>query len=381
MADRIRIWTVDENEGRESALPLEELTSTETEQRLEELLVTSPDLLAPGLSLIGRQVMTAGGPLDLLGINGAGRLVLFELKRGTLTRDAVAQILDYASDLRGRDPDEFAGLVEENSGKNGIVRIDDFSDWYRGEFPDVSDPPPTDLGLVLLGLGVDEAALRMVNYLVESGLDIQLVTFQAFRSGSQILLTRKAETVAPKSRSGDGSRSTKRENRRILEQLAESQGVGSLLVEVADFLENLIPGYRWPGKTAFTFSLQERTAEGRPSYRAYAAVYVDRKERGRVLFSLNDRAIHAAPLAVERVVSEVPEAQRTSDSWMPFMLPITVESWPGLRGSIQDLVDSVIEAWREDAKRQETDAESGDSDETSQAIDYPTAEIKESRGD
>ena len=139
MADRIRIWTVDENEGRESALPLEELTSTETEQRLEELLVTSPDLLAPGLSLIGRQVMTAGGPLDLLGINGAGRLVLFELKRGTLTRDAVAQILDYASDLRGRDPDEFAGLVEENSGKNGIVRIDDFSDWYRGEFPDVSD--------------------------------------------------------------------------------------------------------------------------------------------------------------------------------------------------------------------------------------------------
>ena len=52
-----------------------------------------------GLTLIGRQVSTDGGTLDLLGIDADGRLVVFELKRGTLTRDAGAQVRDYASDL------------------------------------------------------------------------------------------------------------------------------------------------------------------------------------------------------------------------------------------------------------------------------------------
>ena len=44
--------------------PLEEQRTTETEQRIEELLVTSPDVLMPDLTLIGRQAQTAGGPLD-----------------------------------------------------------------------------------------------------------------------------------------------------------------------------------------------------------------------------------------------------------------------------------------------------------------------------
>ena len=45
----------------------EAVDNTETEKSLEDLLVTSPDLLMPGLTLIGRQVPTDGGPLDLLG--------------------------------------------------------------------------------------------------------------------------------------------------------------------------------------------------------------------------------------------------------------------------------------------------------------------------
>ena len=51
------------------------------------------------LTLVGRQTPTEGGPLDLLGVDGDGKLVVFELKRGTLLRDAVAQILDYASPI------------------------------------------------------------------------------------------------------------------------------------------------------------------------------------------------------------------------------------------------------------------------------------------
>ena len=96
---KIQLWSVERAEGKLSATAVESVDNTETEQDLEDLLVASPDLLMEGLTLIGRQVATAGGPLDLLGIDADGRLVVFELKRGTLTRDAVAQALDYASDL------------------------------------------------------------------------------------------------------------------------------------------------------------------------------------------------------------------------------------------------------------------------------------------
>ena len=39
-------------------------------------------MLMPGLQLVGRQLTTANGSLDLLGIDSEGRLVVFELKPG-----------------------------------------------------------------------------------------------------------------------------------------------------------------------------------------------------------------------------------------------------------------------------------------------------------
>ena len=88
-----------------------------------------PDLLIPGLRLVGRQTPTEGGPLDLLGVDEDGRLVVFELKRGTLSRDAVAQIIDYASDLDAKSDDEVAEHIAVHSGVGGVGEIDDFEAW------------------------------------------------------------------------------------------------------------------------------------------------------------------------------------------------------------------------------------------------------------
>ena len=59
-----------------------------------------------------------------------GRLVVFELKRGTLSRDAVAQIIDYASDLDAKTDIALAEHIAANSGVSGIERIEDFEEWY-----------------------------------------------------------------------------------------------------------------------------------------------------------------------------------------------------------------------------------------------------------
>lgn len=115
--DEVKIWALD---GDSKVTPLASRDQTDTESLLEETLVRNPDLLIPGLRLVGRQTPTDGGSLDLLGVDEDGRLVVFELKRGTLSRDAVAQIIDYASDLDARTDVALAEHIAANSGVGGI---------------------------------------------------------------------------------------------------------------------------------------------------------------------------------------------------------------------------------------------------------------------
>ncbi|MCX5892698.1 MAG: hypothetical protein NTW80_06960, partial [Deltaproteobacteria bacterium] len=61
-------------------------------------------------------------------------MVVFELKRGTLTRDAVAQIIDYGSYLSELGTDELISHISERSGKLGIEKIDNFNAWYQEQF-------------------------------------------------------------------------------------------------------------------------------------------------------------------------------------------------------------------------------------------------------
>ena len=72
--DEVKIWSVDEESNVE---PLPKKGQTDTEQLLEDTLVKNPSMLLPGLKLVGRQMPTEGGPLDLLGVDSDGRLVVF----------------------------------------------------------------------------------------------------------------------------------------------------------------------------------------------------------------------------------------------------------------------------------------------------------------
>ena len=218
------------------------------------------------------------------------------------------------------------------------------------EFPDVAEPDLDHLRMVLVGLGVDERAKRIVNLLARSGLDVQLLTFQAFRRGDEVFLAPQVETVEPKGRSGGGGGGTKEGNRRLLEELAREQGVLEILLEVADFVATRMPAYQWPNKTAFAYSLNEVTEVGRPTQRSYAALWVDLKTKGRVIFSLPDRAIEAAGEAVEVTVEQVSQARVTSSGWTPFELPITAKTWPEVKPHLASLISAVIAGWERTAQ-------------------------------
>ena len=188
--EETKIWAV---EGT-SATPLNTTKQMETEGLLESILTANPNMLEEGLELVGRQTSTAGGPLDLLGVDSEGRLVVFELKRGTLYRDAIAQVIDYASYLNTMDFDRLYKHIEEHSGNFEIQDIDDFDGWYSeirpGKNPEESLKPPR---MVLVGMGVDDATERMVDYLASSGTNISLLTFYGFVQRGKTLLARHVE--------------------------------------------------------------------------------------------------------------------------------------------------------------------------------------------
>lgn len=289
----IKLWKiVGETNEKAKAVCVETISETTTEELLEEVLTTSPELLMPDLHLIGRQTETPGGPLDLLGVDEDGRLVVFELKRGDLTRDAVAQALDYGSYLAGLESEALCHHINEHSGKGGTEFIDDFSQWYQSQF----QRPVADIGrprIMLVGLGVDERAKRMVAFLAQCELDISLITFHGFKQGAETLLARQVEVL---SGAEHGQvKSTKLSNQAKLDKLLTALGIkqnyDALVAAIKKGFGD--SAYQWPNPTEYSFYLPEVSASGGPTNRSYFALYAPENKNGKVQAMLQARAIDA----------------------------------------------------------------------------------------
>ena len=235
--DEIKIWEID----GETASPVQPAVGIDSEERLEEILVKNPDMLIPDLMLVGRQTSTEGGPLDLLGVDGDGRLVLFELKRGRLSRDAVAQIIDYASYLESMGVNELTKHIAEQSGTGGIDKIENFEDWHAENFGEDSLNTLLPMQMFMVGLGVDDRTERMVRFLAGKRVDISLLTFQGFTQDGKTLLARQMRVEAedePVSNPPKKGLSTSEKSER-LQDLVKENGVIDLFESVrAMFREN-----------------------------------------------------------------------------------------------------------------------------------------------
>lgn len=325
--EEIRVWSLSvEAGGKPQVAPIEPIAETATEQLLEEALTGHPELLMPNLRLIGRQNETAGGPLDLLGMDEDGRLVVFELKRGTLTREAVAQAIDYASFLADLEADELCRHIQANAGKGGTESISDFSKWYQNQY----QRPVADIGpprVVLVGLGADDRSKRMVAFLAKCDLDISLITFHGFRQGTQTLLARQVEIQA---RTGVASvKSTKQDNQAKLDHLLDALSLRSNYEALAHSLKNGLgaTAYQWPNANGYSYYLQEVSASGGPTNRAYVALYASEKKKGQVQVLLQPRAVEAlgqvklAELAKSVGAKSEIKSTGTAEIWLNASVP------------------------------------------------------------
>ena len=227
---------------------------------------------------------------------------------------------------------------------------------------DEKEPHPSEFPLdrprmVLVGLGVDDRARRVVNFLAESQVDIQLMTFYAFREDGRLFLARQIESESPKS-SDAGMPATKESNLRALHDTAKSLEVDELLTQAAQFIEARIGGYCWPGKQAYSYSLQETTDSGTPSFRTYAALYILTKKPGSLTLGFTPRAAKGAANAVEEFCRQAPRAVRNRSRSYAIELTFRNNDWASLEQPLDKFLAAVVEGWKRGASSARRSAES-----------------------
>ncbi len=334
--EEVQLWSLDGADTKR--LPMTE--QLESESGLEDILVNNPDLLMEDLTLVGRQTPTEVGPLDLLGVDGDGRLVVFELKRGTLARDAVAQVIDYASDLDHMDLDVLSNHISRQSGNHGVGKIEDFLDWYTNELGFESLESLKPLRLFLVGLGVDGRTERMVKFLSEnSGMDISLLTFHGFTMDGKTILAKQvevdgADVPSPKQKRPSLSRD---ERLKILSDSVDSLGVGEAFSGIRElFMEE------WTGGSSRIIRNAAYMLLGRIWYVRMIP------ESGRVRIAFYPWVINLCVSAFNKITAEIPyethkgKYQEYGDE---IHLLITPDIWNTHKENLTELVKAVYKAW------------------------------------
>lgn len=355
MTDELRIWVLD---GAGEATLVEPTSRAQTEELLEDTLAKEPGMLMPGLELVGRQIPTAGGPLDLLGVDREGSLVVFELKRGALTRDAVTQVIDYCSSLDVMTDSDLALHIAERSGNLGIAAIEDFEEWYAQRFNQpIELLRPTRMALV--GLGADENAIRMVNYLRDKGVSIALMTFYGYQHNGQTLLARQVQAEPDGAETVKGSRS--RQERREARRAAAAERIAGLGMQ--DFWGAVVAAVEQTGrytahplKDGFTFYRGGiRLPEHNPRFNAPLSVrFTDKGEIRITFFPIAIHLCRAEFQEAEQTISFQRETPRntppTNEVEEQWFCALNRDGWAMHKEQLIALVSDVYEAWSEAAQ-------------------------------
>ncbi|MDE2973226.1 MAG: endonuclease NucS [Gemmatimonadota bacterium] len=338
MTEELRLWSIGDSGDVEPLKPLQQMS---TELELEELLVRNPEMLEPGLKVVGRQTPTQAGWLDLLAVDKDGRLVVYELKRGQLIQDAVTQVLVYASDLDAMSTSQLAAHIADRSGSHGIDEIADFEQWYGDIFggDDLSRLLPP--RMVLVGLGVDPAAERIARFISGGPVDISVITFHGFAREGERLLARQLEVEpGPKPKRLRRAASIS-ERRSALREYLATEEYQALFDQVYADIRGRLPKqgvWEQPGSTGIGFQLKE--PDDSTTWKTYFGIYAGYLGPGTYSVSILPMAIHWGGDAFERLREAVDLRDWIHGGYaLSFK---TSDEWDGLRPAVLEFVNAVM---------------------------------------
>lgn len=148
------------------------------------MLISNLRILSPDWMVIGRQVFTGTGYVDILAISRDGALVVIELKKSRASRDVISQVLDYVSWASGLEPESIAEMFKQHQGSDLGPR---FAECF-GVSLDVEQINVRQVAVVVAS-EPDATTERIVKYLSDQGVTVNLNTFEIFTEGNQQFLS------------------------------------------------------------------------------------------------------------------------------------------------------------------------------------------------
>lgn len=172
MAFTTTLWKI--NQNKPEAVPLARIG---LEKNLEDWIEADSSILGLDLMLIGRQVTTAfGGFIDLLALDENANPVILELKRDKTPREVVAQVLDYASWVRGLTEVDLDHIYQNYKKSKGLA--DAFSDHFEAQLPNAVNSSHS---MIIVASHLDDSSERIVQYLQsEYSININAIYFNFF---------------------------------------------------------------------------------------------------------------------------------------------------------------------------------------------------------
>ncbi|MYB77792.1 MAG: DUF91 domain-containing protein [Chloroflexi bacterium] len=165
-----------------------ELTPFEDEHEevvLEDWLESNPDaILKKGeVLVIGRQVRTdLDGYIDLLCLDRQGNVIVVELKRGTASRNAIGQALEYVSSVAGFDAQRLEEIFRCYRKNSSLV----LAECHRNHFGlDRSVHLNKDQRIVIVGQQITPEVKQTAEFLNNKGLRVTCVEFKLFEDNSE----------------------------------------------------------------------------------------------------------------------------------------------------------------------------------------------------
>lgn len=187
MGTEIKTWQIVDGKLTAINTALKDQGRTEPYD-LEPWLASNPEIIGTDILIIGRQVMTKSGPIDLLGVDRSGNTVIIEIKRGELPRETLAQAIDYASDVAEWTVERLNEICTDYTKRT-------FEEAFAEAFPD-TDMENLNVNstqrIVLVGFSIEASLERMIEWLSDSyGVNVNAIVLSYVKTrGGEELLTK-----------------------------------------------------------------------------------------------------------------------------------------------------------------------------------------------
>lgn len=309
MAQKIRLWAVADNETPKEVEP----SPIRLEKRLHDWLENDISMLDEGLLVIGREVEAHDrGRIDLLCIDAEGDLVVVELKQGKTPREVAAQALDYASWAKDLTADDIEAIAEQ------YARIGSLQEALRERF----GSPPSTLNenhrSLIVAEAIDESTERIVRYLSELGVPVNVATVQAFQDANgqetlaQVFLV---EPEVARDRARSAARKRPYRTVREIDELAVDSGLDHLYQRLQGVRKAL---QRQPYWESMGYYWRFKDSEGRSRQTTVLMVNVAKPDSGGLGFEIHATRLNdhlEIPLENLRTMLPGNVRERSGGSW------------------------------------------------------------------